>query len=152
MHSAERQRFHEPPFWDGLAFGLRWWLAIIHALFALPFLIRPLPELYQTFSAFDDAFPSIYWGWWSLLAAALLILMPTRVPLGLISTAFSTYQMFVISLTFSEGGGLIPGTTVYSVGFGGIGLLLFMRSLWLYMVNVAWFQRLMTWRTRRGGR
>lgn len=139
-------------FWDGASFALRYVLAAIHILFGICFIVRPnIPLLFPAFNAFDTNFPASYWGWWSVIAALLLILIPTRVPWGLISTAFSTYLMFVIGITFGEGAGLIPGTTVYSIGCGGMGLLLFTRALWMYMVKVKWFQRLTGGRNRVRG-
>lgn len=141
-------RPRDPQFWDGASFALRLLLAFVHVLFGMPFLMRPnIPLLFDSFGAFDDLFPASHWGWWSLIAALLLILVPTRVPLGLISTAFSAYLMFAIGATFGQGAGLIPGTTVYSIGLGGVALLLFMRALWLWVHVKPWFQAL----ARRGG-
>lgn len=153
MYSDERVYIRSEAFWAGLAFGLRWLLALTHFLFAIPFIIRPhLPDLYPSFAAFNDSFSAQTWGVLSLIASLLLLVMPTRVPLGLVSTAASTYLMLVVGLTFAQGAGLIPGTVIYIGVFSAAGLVLFMRTLWLYMVKVEWFQRLMHWRELRDKR
>lgn len=130
-----------PAFWDGAAWALRMVLVLAHLLFGVIAIVRPnIPLLFKGYSAFDDSLPFAWWGLWNLAAALVLWLVPTRVPFGLISTILSAFLLFFIGAMFGTGGGLLFGTAIF-YAFGVAAGVLFMRSLWLYMVKVRWFQR-----------
>lgn len=140
-----------PLFWDGVAFALRWTLAVAHLVFVACVFPRPdLPELLPiTFRPFAEVMDWYLWGTWNLVAALLLIFVPTRVPLGLISTAFSAYCSFVVAAVYASGAGLVPSTLFY-FSLGSVGVMLFGRSLWAYMTQVRWFRRRVMSRSRSG--
>jgi len=122
-------------------------LAMIHLLVMIPAFARlQLPLLLPSYSTFDDLFPFFWWGVLSLVAFLLLMYVPTRVPLGLISSLFSAAVMFAIGAEFSISAGLIFGSTIF-FGLGMAAMALFMRSLWMHMTKVGWFQR----RVMKGG-
>lgn len=134
-------RFRDPTFWDGAAWALRMVLVAAHLLFGVIAIVRPnIPLLFQGYSAFDDGFGFNLWGLWHLSAAFLLWWVPTRVPFGLLTTAFSAFWMLFTGAMFWVGAELIFGSVVFYL-FGLYGLALFTRSLWLYLVRVEWFQR-----------
>lgn len=127
--------------WAWVAWTLRLVLILVHVLFVAPIFIRPnIPLLFPSFSAFDNGLPFIWWGHAGLLAALLLWLLPPRFPLGLISTAYSAFYLYLIGAMFQEGAGLIPGTSVYR-GLGVLSGVLFMRALWLWAERSPWFRR-----------
>jgi hypothetical protein len=145
-----RVRPHPPEYWDGVAWGLRMVLIGVHLCFAVPCLLRPnIPLILPSFKAFDDGVPFWTWAASSILAALLLARIPPRVPWGLVSTSFSAFIFFVIGALFTEGGGLIPGATLYPF-CGALSGLLASRALWLWAVRVVWFQRYVM-RVPRGG-
>ncbi|GAA5446929.1 hypothetical protein [Deinococcus depolymerans] len=128
-------------FWNGAVWALRMSLGLGHVVFGVIAIVRPnLPLLFQGYSAFDDSFGFNLWGLWNLLAGALLWWVPTRIPFGLISTAFSAFWMFWVGSMFWEGAELVFGSVMFYV-FGSGSIFLFGRSLWLCMVRVAWFRR-----------
>ena len=131
----------DPVFWDGVAWALRMSLVVVHLLFGVIAIVRwNLPLLFAGYSGFDDSVPFTTWGLWNLAMAFILFITPTRVPLGLISTLLSGLLLFWIGGMFWSGAELVFGSAiffVYGLEAGG----LFMRSLWLYMVRVRWFQR-----------
>ncbi len=138
-------------FWDGVAWGLRLFLAIVHLLFALPVLFRwNIPLLFKGYEKFDDVMPFTNWGWLSLGAVLLLLLVPTRVPWGLVTTLYSMTLFFAIGATFALGAGLLPGTTLF-FGFALGAAALFGRSMWLYAIRVRWFQQHVLERDVRNG-
>lgn len=138
-------------FWDGVAWGLRIFLAACHLLFGLPCLFRwNLPLLFKGYEKFDDVMAFANWGWLSLLAVVLLLAVPTRVPWGLITTLYSMTLFFAIGSTFALGAGLLPGTALF-FGFGIGSGLLFARSLWLYAIRVHWFQKHVLEKGVKGG-
>ncbi len=130
----------EASFWRGVAYGVRALLVVVHLLFGIPCIVRQnIPLLFTGYAKFDDQFPFAVWGWASLVAAALLLLVPMRVPWGLLSTLFSAFLFLFIGFMFALGAGLLPGTAIF-MGFGVASGLLFMRSLWFYMIRMRWFQ------------
>lgn len=137
-------------FWDGVAWAARLFLIYVHLAFALPTFLRPnIPLLLPSFSAFDDVAPFTVWGWGGLLAAALLWLLPPRLPWGVLSTGFSTFYLYLIGATFGQGAGLISGVLNY-VGFGVLSGALLMRALWAWAEPQPWFREHIIRRPPRG--
>ncbi|WP_412027935.1 hypothetical protein [Deinococcus yunweiensis] len=131
----------DPVFWDGVAWATRMHLVAVHVLFGVIAIIRQnLPLLFAGYSAFDDAFPFATWGLWNLAVAFLLFVVPSRVPFGMIVTPISALLLFWIGAMFWQGAELVFGSGCFYL-FGLMGGALFMRSLWLTMVRVRWFQR-----------
>ncbi|MFK7601903.1 hypothetical protein ACI3L1_06790 [Deinococcus sp. SM5_A1] len=142
----------EPSFWRGVAYGMRAMLIATHVLFGIPCIVRQnIPLLFTGYAKFDDQFPFVVWGLASLLAALLLAVVPMRVPWGLGSTMFSAFLFLFIGFMFAVGAGLLPGTAMF-LGFGAASGLLFIRSLWFYMIQVQWFQAHVLERTVVRGR
>jgi hypothetical protein len=132
---------HPPEYWDGVAWAIRLVLIGVHLMFAIPCLLRPnIPLLLPSFRTFDDGVPFWTWGVANILAALLLARIPPRVPWGLISTGCSAFVFFLIGALFAQGGGLIPGATLYPY-CGALSGVLASRALWLWAIRVAWFQR-----------
>ncbi|WP_029479055.1 hypothetical protein [Deinococcus frigens] len=127
-------------FWRAAAWSLRVHLAVIYLCFGVMVLARNnIPLLFKSYSHFDDLVPFWWWGAASLVVSVGLLVIPTRVPWGLLTTLLSMTLSFTIGATFVQGGGLLPGAILFFIFGLGSGAL-FTRALWMYAVQVRWFR------------
>lgn len=127
-------------FWDGVAWFARITLICVHLAFSLPALLRPnTPLLLQSYSAFDDTVPFTVWGWAGLTLAALLWVLPPRVPWGVVSTSLTAFYLYFLAAMFSQGAGLVSAVLLYG-GFGLLSGLLLMRAMWAWAETQTWFR------------
>lgn len=127
-------------YWDGVAWVSRMILIGVHLAFALPTFLRPnTPLLLQSYSAFDDHVAFTTWGLGGLMAAVLLLLLPPRVPWGMLSTGYSAFYLYLIGNIFGQGAGLVSAVLLYD-GLGLLSGLLLMRAMWTWAEPQAWFQ------------
>ena len=127
-------------FWDGVAWFARITLICVHLAFSLPALLRPnTPLLLPSYSAFDNTVPFTVWGWVGLGLAALLWVLPPRVPWGVVSTALTAFYLYLLAAMFSQGAGLVSAVLLYG-GFGLLSGLLLMRAMWAWAETQAWFR------------
>lgn len=127
-------------FWDGVAWFARITLICVHLAFSFPALVRPnTPLLLQSYSAFDDTVPFTVWGWVGLGLAALLWVLPPRVPWGVVSTSLTAFYLYFLAAMFSQGAGLVSAVVIYA-GFGFLAGLLMMRAMWAWAESQTWFR------------